>query len=92
LQARTTKEQRRDCIYSIAVHEFGHAIGYAHEQNRFDAPGECQLLRQGTDGDLLLTPYDPQSVMNYCNRLYNNNGQLSENDRRALAAVYGVHQ
>jgi hypothetical protein len=81
---------RRDCIASIAAHEFGHALGYAHEQNRFDAPGECRQLRQGSDGDLLMTPYDPGSVMNYCNERYNNDGQLSEYDRRALAIVYGA--
>ena len=78
------------CIRSIAVHEFGHALGFAHEQNRYDAPGECGSMRQGSNGDLLLTPYDPKSVMNYCNETYNNNGELSENDRAALISVYGA--
>jgi len=77
------------CIKAIAVHEFGHAIGFAHEQNRADAPGECQALRQGTNGDLLLTPYDPRSVMNYCNERYNNEGRLSELDIAAVRDVYG---
>jgi hypothetical protein len=77
------------CVRAIAVHEFGHAIGFAHEQNRPDAPGECQQLRQGTDGTLLLTPYDPHSVMNYCNPDYNNNGKLSRYDTEAVQNVYG---
>lgn len=81
--------KRKLCIESIAVHEFGHAIGFAHEQNRPDAPGECALLAQGSDGDKLLTPYDPSSVMNYCNPLYNNNGKLSKLDAEAARELYG---
>jgi len=77
------------CVLAIAVHEFGHAIGFAHEQNRPDAPGECQQLRQGPNGTLLLTPYDPHSVMNYCNAQYNNNGKLSQYDTEAVQNVYG---
>lgn len=77
------------CIKSIAVHEFGHAIGYAHEQNRADAPGECQELRQGSDGNVTLSPYDPSSVMNYCNEVYNNNGVLSNYDTLGVQKIYG---
>ena len=75
------------CVKSIAVH----AIGFAHEQNRPDAPGECQKLAQGSNGTLLLTPYDPDSVMNYCNAQYNNNGVLSRYDTEAVQKIYGVH-
>jgi hypothetical protein len=84
------RQMRDYCIRGIAVHEFGHAIGFAHEQNRPNAPGECRLLRQGSDGDVLLTPYDPDSVMNYCNEKYNNDGQLSSLDIGAVRAVYGA--
>jgi hypothetical protein len=76
------------CIRAIAVHEFGHAIGLVHEQNRPDSPGECKQLRQGTDPDRLLTPYDPLSVMNYCNKRWNNDGFLSGNDIEAVALLY----
>jgi hypothetical protein len=88
---KDTEAQRRSCIESIAVHEFGHAIGFAHEQNRPDAPGECKDLRQGSDGTTIdITPYDPKSVMNYCNSIYNNNGVLSDLDVKAVQYIYGV--
>jgi Astacin (Peptidase family M12A) len=77
------------CVRTIAVHEFGHAIGFAHEQNRPDTPGECQEA-QGTDGDTMLSPWDPHSVMNYCNEKYNNDGLLSEFDIKGVQFVYGA--
>jgi hypothetical protein len=77
------------CVTSIAVHEFGHAIGFAHEQNRPDTPGECTEAPQGTSGDILLTPWDKDSVMNYCNPVYNNNGKLSLFDVQSVQKVYG---
>jgi hypothetical protein len=77
------------CVKSIAVHEFGHAIGFAHEQNRPDTPGECTEQPQGGNGDEMLTPWDIHSVMNYCNPVYNNNGQLSDYDIVSVQKAYG---
>jgi hypothetical protein len=81
---------REDCIRAIAVHEFGHALSFTHEQNRADTPGECKLLAQGTNPDTALTPFDPDSVMNYCNKKWNNGGLLSKEDKKAVAFLYGA--
>ena len=83
------KPARENCISSIAVHEFGHVIGFAHEQSRFDSPGECDKVTQKASA-ALLTPWDPYSVMNYCNPSYNNDGQLSPFDIKAVEYIYGA--
>lgn len=78
------------CVYSLAVHEFGHALGFTHEQNRPDAPPQCRKDSQGTTGDYLVTKYDPDSVMNYCNPTWNGDGKLSALDIEAVRKFYGA--
>lgn len=87
--SRICQTHRESCIKSIAVHEFGHALGFAHEQNRPDRPASCTSEPQGGDGDLAVGRFDMESVMNYCNPVYNNGGRLSATDLRTIELVYG---
>jgi hypothetical protein len=79
----------------IAVHEFGHVLGFIHEQ---DSPSNatphgmahCAGSSAGVEKNATnLTAYDPDSVMNYCNKDGNMKGNLTEKDIAGLQKIYG---
>lgn len=73
----------------VAVHEFGHVLGFPHEQER--AEQEARACGPVGSGGTTLGPYDPESVMNYCNHYYNGRGILSEGDIAGARQLYGVN-
>ncbi|EGE55745.1 UNVERIFIED_ORG: hypothetical protein GGI63_000124 [Rhizobium esperanzae] len=75
-------------IEDIAVHEFGHAIGFTHEHNRDDTPNWCTTIAapQGSNPTEYLTPWDRESEMNYC--YCDGDAKLSQLDIAAVAALY----
>ena len=82
---------RTQCIRGIAVHEFGHAIGFAHEQDRLDTPSSCTDLGFFLSGDTNVGPWDLNSVMNYCNPA-SSPDVLSPTDIWGVQKFYGTHQ
>lgn len=81
---------RAKCLTAVAAHEFGHVLGFSHEQNRPDRPDTCRERRQGAHGDYLITEYDSDSIMNYCNQGWTGQGGLSARDIRAVRTFYGA--
>jgi hypothetical protein len=72
----------RNRMSYLAIHEFGHVLGFAHEQDHPDSTCE---------GDYEFDPitaYDPESVMNYCTS--NAQWDITVLDREGAQSVYGV--
>lgn len=53
-------------LQSIALHEFLHALGFAHEQIHPNSTCDELSPQKILPSYTILTPYDDQSIMNYC--------------------------
>ena len=88
-QCMGSEDKRKYCVFVITVHEFGHALGIDHEQNRDDTPGLCnERDRQGPYGDVKVGSWDERSVMNYCNSNWMGDGRLSAGDIQTITHAY----
>ena len=90
----SSSSEREYCIKGTAIHEFGHALGLTHEQNRVDAVRTdeywCNPEKQERIGDYHLTPYDRFSIMNYCHPDFSGGGNLSQLDIKAVQLLYPI--
>ena len=84
----------RGRVEYIAVHEFGHVLGFVHEQDspgNVNAHGVAYCASPGNEANATaLTGYDPDSIMNYCNKDGNMRGNLTAKDIQGLQAIYGA--
>ncbi len=84
-----SEANREKCIKAIAIHEFGHAIGLRHEQDRSDVPKPCDKDQPyAPGGGLVIDSFDAASIMNYCKANRVTATALSAGDKKAARRLY----
>ena len=77
----------------IGVHEFGHVLGFEHEQDlpgNVEGPAHCDQTAGVDPNGVPVTAFDRNSVMNYCNADGNGQGRLTDIDILGVRAIYGT--
>jgi hypothetical protein len=79
----------RAMFRSLILHEFGHVLGFDHEQIRPDTPEGSSCYGNAVANAIEIGPVDPQSIMgwSYCTEAL---GVLTLNDVRSARTVYGL--
>ncbi len=94
-QASQANLQR--CVQAVALHEFGHVLGFYHEEERPDYPaggtGACAQQSFPNANPQYYGAYDIDSVMSYCGQPAGNiatwKTQISPGDIAAVQKAYG---
>ena len=97
----TNDSAREHCARAVAVHEFGHVLGFYHEEERDDytaprgvAPGDpCAKQSFANSNKRLYGAVDLQSVMSYCGQPFSTPSTWKENlspgDIAGVQRAYG---
>jgi hypothetical protein len=82
-------DRTRATFRSLILHEFGHVLGFTHEQLRPDGPQNVPCYDDPLPGAITIGPPDPRSIMgwSYCTEAL---GVLTPDDVRSARAVYGT--